>query len=639
MVEATPGTAKGTGSPSVGNEDKMRRLIEIFLLGAALLVQPFLFAQSTIVSASKVLDNTGSLLSSGKLCVGSTCLTVTAGAIPSTAIVSTTANVTITNGGSITYLTLPNVPVSGPYWSFDIFIVPSSMSITGIGTPRISCQPGAIYTQTDGDQNKWVCVDINGVGTWNGVLPVVSDGGGGTVTSVGISLPSIFCVSGSPVTSSGTIQASLCDEPANTVFAGPSSGSASSPSFRSLAVSDMPFTYSGNTTKLATVAGGLTQGLALTADANGNIITAGAGTVLPGTINAAQVAGLAPSATIDTTNASNIATGTLNIARLPEANFTCPSGQVVSAFTLNTANPTCVPFQGVVTSGQQYELPMYSISGGGTTLSSSQLSSDANGDLNVGLVNAAGTGTLPGYGSVINFHGGPAPADYNSDNSDPMWMGRYNAGDDVSELRINLSDNTLGDSDPCCDRLRVGTTAAGYNLFVVDSDGRAAVNRDIDSGFNFSVNGALNATSYALNGNAISYSGNTTKLATVSGAFTAGDGVQVDGNGNLVDSGRSAASGSILASVSFTSCVIQDISDTDKSCVGSQNWPSTLSTVNYSVICTVGLSGFSGGSSGMTKTTWGWTSKSATSFGYYVGNDHSGSAGNSVSMDCIAVAN
>src|SRR6185437_6581247 len=46
----------------------------------------------------------------------------------------------------------------------------------------------------------------------------------GTATSVGLSLPAIFSVSGSPVTSSGTLTATLATQSANLVWAGPSSG-------------------------------------------------------------------------------------------------------------------------------------------------------------------------------------------------------------------------------------------------------------------------------------------------------------------------------------------------------------------------------------------------------------------------------
>jgi len=60
------------------------------------------------------------------------------------------------------------------------------------------------------------------------------------VTSVGLSLPAIFSVSGSPVTGSGTITATLANENANAVFAGPSSGSAAAPTFRTLTVVDLP---------------------------------------------------------------------------------------------------------------------------------------------------------------------------------------------------------------------------------------------------------------------------------------------------------------------------------------------------------------------------------------------------------------
>jgi hypothetical protein len=63
----------------------------------------------------------------------------------------------------------------------------------------------------------------------------------GTVTSVGLALPpNVFSVSNSPVTTSGTLTGSLLGQPANTVFAGPMSGSAVPPTFRTLVPADIP---------------------------------------------------------------------------------------------------------------------------------------------------------------------------------------------------------------------------------------------------------------------------------------------------------------------------------------------------------------------------------------------------------------
>lgn len=62
----------------------------------------------------------------------------------------------------------------------------------------------------------------------------------GTVSSVGVSVPSILSVSGSPVTTAGTIALSLANQSVNTVFAGPSSGGAAAPTFRSLVANDIP---------------------------------------------------------------------------------------------------------------------------------------------------------------------------------------------------------------------------------------------------------------------------------------------------------------------------------------------------------------------------------------------------------------
>lgn len=71
-------------------------------------------------------------------------------------------------------------------------------------------------------------------------LTIASTGGGGSVTSVGLSLPSIFTVSNTPVTTSGTLTATLNTQAANSVFAGPSSGSVAAPTFRALVSADIP---------------------------------------------------------------------------------------------------------------------------------------------------------------------------------------------------------------------------------------------------------------------------------------------------------------------------------------------------------------------------------------------------------------
>lgn len=62
----------------------------------------------------------------------------------------------------------------------------------------------------------------------------------GTVTSVGLAMPGIFSVSGSPVTTSGTLTATLNTQAANQVFAGPTTGAAAAPAFRALVAADIP---------------------------------------------------------------------------------------------------------------------------------------------------------------------------------------------------------------------------------------------------------------------------------------------------------------------------------------------------------------------------------------------------------------
>lgn len=91
----------------------------------------------------------------------------------------------------------------------------------------------------------------------------------GSVTSVGLALPSIFSVSGSPVTGAGTLTGTLATQTANIVFAGPSSGGAATPTFRALVAADIP-----------TIAASQVTGANLTAASSKVAVTGGTGAVL-----------------------------------------------------------------------------------------------------------------------------------------------------------------------------------------------------------------------------------------------------------------------------------------------------------------------------------------------------------------------
>lgn len=67
--------------------------------------------------------------------------------------------------------------------------------------------------------------------------------GTGTVTSVGLSMPTEFVVANSPVTTAGTLAVTKATETANTVYAGPTTGVATQPTFRALVAADIPSSF------------------------------------------------------------------------------------------------------------------------------------------------------------------------------------------------------------------------------------------------------------------------------------------------------------------------------------------------------------------------------------------------------------
>ncbi len=87
--------------------------------------------------------------------------------------------------------------------------------------------------------NTWSSVTVGtGLGFSGGTLSAT--GGTGTVTSVALSVPAILSVSGSPITTSGTLAVTLETQTANRVWSGPTTGSAATPTFRALVAADLP---------------------------------------------------------------------------------------------------------------------------------------------------------------------------------------------------------------------------------------------------------------------------------------------------------------------------------------------------------------------------------------------------------------
>lgn len=134
--------------------------------------------------------------------------------------------------------------------------------------------------------------------------------GAGTVTSVGLSLPGIFSVSGSPVTSSGSLTAALATQSANQVWAGPTTGSAAAPTFRALVGADLP-------NPSASTLGGVESFAAVTHEWIRQISTSGVPTASQPAftdISGSNTCGQLPALTGDTTtSAGSCATTTAKI--------------------------------------------------------------------------------------------------------------------------------------------------------------------------------------------------------------------------------------------------------------------------------------------------------------------------------------
>jgi hypothetical protein len=98
----------------------------------------------------------------------------------------------------------------------------------------------AVTPGTYGDSTHVAQVVVDQQGRVTSASSVAIVAGSGTVTSVGLALPSELTVTGSPVTTSGTLTGTWADQSANVVLAGPATGVATTPGFRALVGADLP---------------------------------------------------------------------------------------------------------------------------------------------------------------------------------------------------------------------------------------------------------------------------------------------------------------------------------------------------------------------------------------------------------------
>lgn len=116
--------------------------------------------------------------------------------------------------------------------------IPTFPGATNYTAIKSSDTPSASVTYSlppaDGSSNQVLSTHANGSLFWQTI-----SAGSGTVTSVALTAPSIFTVTGSPITTSGTLDFALNTQAQNLVFASPN-GSTGTPTFRALVAADIP---------------------------------------------------------------------------------------------------------------------------------------------------------------------------------------------------------------------------------------------------------------------------------------------------------------------------------------------------------------------------------------------------------------
>lgn len=124
-------------------------------------------------------------------------------------------------------------PNNGPNPPILYFYEGTSSYTVGLQASSSLVANGPVWSLPTTDGTNGQFLKTNGAGQ-------LSFASAGTVTSVALTTPSFLMVTGSPITTNGTLAVSLTNQSNNTVFAGPSGGGPAAPTFRTLVAADFP---------------------------------------------------------------------------------------------------------------------------------------------------------------------------------------------------------------------------------------------------------------------------------------------------------------------------------------------------------------------------------------------------------------
>lgn len=278
---------------------------------------------------------------------------------------------------------------------------------------------------------------------WNG-SSWQTFGAAGSVTSVAMTVPAEFIVTGSPITTSGTLAITKANELPNTVFAGPSGTPSGVPAFRALVSDDIPSLAASKITSgqfansLTTATSANTASAIVARDGSGNFIATQVTAALVGNASTSTALAANPADCGSNTYATTIAAnGDLTCASITNASTTAVSTNTASTIALRdssgdfaagnitaalignastatalAANPSdCAANTYATTIAASGNLTCASITNASTTAVSTNTAStialrDGSGNFAAGTITAALTGTASGNTTyTANNHG------------------------------------------------------------------------------------------------------------------------------------------------------------------------------------------------------------------------------------------